>query len=1069
VTTRTLVRSATWNHDAPRRSLQERSVTTHAVVSGHTVDVYAEPLLADDGHGGLLQSVRVEVDNGLTPVLDPAVSTVAGTPVSWSGRPGPRGSLRLLVAAVDTPTPVVLTLAGLSDGPGIEVLLSPQRHWTIHLIHHSHLDIGYTDPQGTVLAEHLSFLDSCLDLTAATDTYPPESQFRWAVESLHSLRQWMRARPPQRVAELFDRVRQGRIELTAMPYNLHTETCSTDELFEMLRPARDLRDSHGVTFTTAMQTDVPGSTIGQVDALAQLGVRYLSVAHNWAGRSVPHLTGGQDLPRLFRWRAPSGNSVLVWMTDTPHGLAYMEGPLLGFDTSYADVEDLLPSYLTSLARNPYPFDGSVFGWPAADAPLTREPYPWDVLHLRVQGRFGDNAPPRLIMADTARQWNEQWAFPRLRLSRNEDFFTDAEHRLGDAIQTFDGDWTDWWAEGIGSGARPLAMTRRAQGAVADAQTVGSLAGILGAVDAAADTRDAAAPYEAASLFDEHTWGAGNPWTDGDHGHSSGDQQWHWKYGQAIAAHDGAVALLDRASARLGALLTAAPGALASFHVVNTQSWSRTDRVTCFLPESLVPQQIAVQVLDARTHRPVPLDVEPQLNPMHRAAGRFLLAVVSDVPPAGYVRLDVVPAPEPVTAPPAPTPAPAVTSDPPATDRQDPLVLDNGLLRVRVDLGAGSGTGTPGPARVASIRDLRSGRELVAADSTVGMASYVYDQYASAGEFNHKSSALEAGDSLALLGARTVAGPGVLIDRRSSATAETLVYSSFAAGARSLVTTLTLIRGVPRLDLTHRLSKAPTTAKESAYIAFPFATVEPTVRAEVTGGVVGTAIPAVPGGARHMRALRRWATFTDTNYTTAWSTQDAALVQFEMIALPYAPFPDSMSTREPATVYSWIHNNMWDTNFPSHQGFEMDFRYSIAGAPTSTLAAPEVLGVRTAAATSRPLHAVLARATAPGVPATPVEQSLFQISDDRIRLVGVTTLGERQILLRLQSVADEPVQVIVGVGCPLTAATAATWLGDPTGPADLLPSTAPLTHQIVVPVPTRGAVGLLLDLPPTTGS
>jgi len=1047
VTTRALIRATGWDHDKPRESLRLRSTARRVMLGGHEVELSTEPLLAADPRGGLRQSVLVEVDGGATPTGEVVISTQSGSPITHRTRPGPRGGIRALVPAVAVPTTVRIGLPSLDPTASVELVVPPQRHWTIHLVHHSHLDIGYTDPQGRVLAEHLSFLDSCLDLTNATDDYPPDSRFRWAVEALLSFQQWARARPPERVAQFLDRVREGRIELTAMPYNLHTETCSTDELFEMLRPARELRDAHGIGFTTAMQTDVPGSTVGQIDALAQLGVRYLSVAHNWAGRSVPHLTGGQDLPRLFRWQAPSGNSLLVWVTDTPHGLAYMEGPLLGFDSSYEEVEDLLPRYLTSLATHPYPFDGSVFGWAAHDAPLTREPYPWDVLHLRVQGHFGDNAPPRLIMADTARRWNEQWAFPRMRLSRNEDFFRDAESRLGDTIRTFEGDWTDWWADGVGSGARPLAMARTAQGTVADAQTVGSFAGLVGADGADADTRDAADTYAAVSLFDEHTWGASDPWTDGDTGGGSGDEQWHWKYGQAITARDTAAALLDRASARLGSLIHPASDALASFAVVNTLGWSRTDRVRCFLPESLVPQGIAVAVRDARTKEFLPLEVEPQLNAVHRDAGRFLVTVVPEVPPVGYVRVDVVAAP----------PGTAGAAGP----GDDPLVLDNGHLRVCVDLGTGGGTELP--TRISSIRDLSTDRELVAADSTVGMAGYVYDRYASAGGLNHKSGSLEGNDRLDLFGSRRLAGPGAVISRTSSPTAETLVYSSFVPGGRSLRTTLTLVRGVARLDVTHRLAKDATMAKESAYIAFPFAFADPVVRAEVTGGVVGTGIATVPGGARHMRALRRWATFSDEDYTIAWSTQDAALAQFGMISLPYAPYPDTMTPREPGTVYSWIHNNMWDTNFPPRQGFEMDFRFSIAGAPSDQLDCPEVLGMRTAAATSRPLHGVLARGTGSPEPATVSDASFVDVADSRVRLVGITSPAESEILLRLQSVADQPVLTRVSIAAPLSGAWAATWLGDPSGPVDLEPRPTAPGHTVRVQLPARGTAGLLLRL------
>lgn len=458
--------------------------------------------------------------NGSSIPADLAVRTASGALLSAERIPGPGGSVRLLLPAVDTAQRVTLTLPEGAGGDGIDVTLTPQRQWTIHLVHHSHLDIGYTDPQGRVLAEHLSFLDSCLELTQATDDWAPESRFRWCVESLWSFKQWADARPAEQVEEFVERVREGRIELTAMPFNLHTETCSTDELHELLRLAHDVRERYGIPFTSAMQTDVPGSVVGLVDALSSAGVKYLSVAHNWAGRSVPHLVGGEKLPRLFRWRAPSGNSLLVWVTDTPHGLAYMEGPLLGFDTDYSSVDDLLPAYLTSLATNPYPYRGGVFGWAMDQEEIKREPYPWDVLHLRVQGKFGDNAPPRRIIADTVRRWNETWAYPQLRLSRNEDFFTDAESRLGDRIRTFEGDWTDWWVDGVGSGAHPLSLARTAQAVVADAQTLGTFAGVLDASGAADDTRDATGVYEAVSLFDEHTWGAGDPWTHGhDHGHS----------------------------------------------------------------------------------------------------------------------------------------------------------------------------------------------------------------------------------------------------------------------------------------------------------------------------------------------------------------------------------------------------------------------------------------------------------------------------------------------------------------------------------------------------------------------
>jgi hypothetical protein len=213
-----------------------------------------------------------------------------------------------------------------------------------------------------VLAEHLAFLDSCLDLMNRTDNWPDDAKFRWSVEALWSFDEWTKVRSKEKIDEFIKRVKEGRIELTAMPYNLHSETCSTDELHELLRLARDVSKQYGIEIPAAMQTDVPGAVVGLTDVLAANKVKYLSVAHNWAGRSVPHLVGGQDQPRLFRWVGPSGKGVLVWVTDTPHGLAYMEGPMIGFNDGYEWVDDLLPAYLQSHAEHPYPYPGGVFGW-----------------------------------------------------------------------------------------------------------------------------------------------------------------------------------------------------------------------------------------------------------------------------------------------------------------------------------------------------------------------------------------------------------------------------------------------------------------------------------------------------------------------------------------------------------------------------------------------------------------------------------------------------------------------------------------------------------------------------------
>ncbi len=1010
MTTRALLYSPEGHRDwnITRESLRIRAIQKEFTVKGEVFYLVVEPLIKKGSDGKLLQTIRVRsaANKDVVSLLGkPVVSSQSGSALTQGGEAAPNGSYRVFIPEVTSEQQVVVSFEKSSDIK-LDLSVKPQRHWTIHLVHHTHLDIGYTDPQGRVLAEHLAFLDSCLDLMNRTDSWPDDAKFRWSVEALWSFDEWTKVRSKEKIDEFIKRVKEGRIELTAMPYNLHSETCSTDELHELLRLARDVSKQYGIEIPAAMQTDVPGAVVGLTDVLAANKVKYLSVAHNWAGRSVPHLVGGQDQPRLFRWVGPSGKGVLVWVTDTPHGLAYMEGPMIGFNDGYEWVDDLLPAYLQSHAEHPYPYPGGVFGWAVDNAEIHRKPYPWDILHLRIQGQFADNAPPRYIMAETVKRWNESWAYPKLRLSTNKDFFEDAEQRLGSQIQTIEGDWTDWWVEGVGSGARPNAMVRNAQINAADAQTVGALASFYGSVEGPEITKGSEVVYGNASLFDEHTWGAANPWTIGDEGMDSGDQQWHWKYAKALAADDEGEVLLDRACSHLGDVLSTAPGALASFYISNTAIWKRSDEVMVFLPESRVPLETPIKVIDSRNKKELSFYESGQINPKHRNAGRFIHIAINEAPAIGVVRVDILEGSK---------------SKESKGDLKNELVLENEFLKVTLD---------PKTSSVSSIYSKSLKKEIVRQDSVVGFNGYIYDEYASAGGFNHQSGRMEGNVGLDLLATRSLTRPGVVIDSGTNDVKEWVTIESQAPGSSWIRATYSLNKNADRLDINNRIFKEATMTKESGYFAFPFALENPITRVELSGGMSGSDLPLVPGSALHMRAARRWVSFEDKEISVALAIQDAPLIQLGGVALPYAPFPPTMGDPEPATVYSWAYNNIWDTNFPGQQGFEMNFRYSVGASKTTGSGSGPALGARVAVGQSRRLRSSMATGSGNQIFE---EDTLLNVNDSRVRVIGLTSPKKGFVLVRLQSFAEEKLTIKLNVHKKLTSPILSTLLGEEISP------------------------------------
>ena len=141
--------------------------------------------------------------------------------------------------------------------------MRPQRKWSVSLVHHTHLDVGYTDRQDSGDGHyHLQYLDSVLDLVERTSGWDDDARFRWNVEGQLATEAVSSLSGRPRQAAHDRRRNAGHVGISAMSLNMHTEACAIEELYEMVRYAVELRASTAWPVTTAMQTDVPGGSAG---------------------------------------------------------------------------------------------------------------------------------------------------------------------------------------------------------------------------------------------------------------------------------------------------------------------------------------------------------------------------------------------------------------------------------------------------------------------------------------------------------------------------------------------------------------------------------------------------------------------------------------------------------------------------------------------------------------------------------------------------------------------------------------------------------------------------------------
>jgi len=478
----------------------------------------------------------------------------------------------------------------------------------------------------------------------------------------------------------------------------------------------------------------------------------------------------------------------------------------------------------------------------------------------------------------------------------------------------------------------------------------------------------------------------------------------------LSGHDDALDLVADGARRLGATLRRPVTAAASYLLVNTGPGTRSDVAEFFVPASTIPLAEAFTVHDGRTGTELPFHAEvfePEDEPT-RPSGRRVRVVVQDVPAIGWVRLDLRPG----------------GTMPEAQRLTDPTQIENEYFRVEYDLD---------DAVIRSVFDKQAGRELVDTESPAGFGQYIYDRYSTAPHVNHLSGHIEAvpGD-LALLASRTLGRRASVVHSEKTAISESLTIQTDGDGVDWIRTTLRVHKGVRRVEITQRIAKRGAPAKESVYFAFPFAmgeTAEPVW--ELTGGVGGARVPVVPGAARHMRPIRHWIGFGDDDYAVAWATLEAPLVMLGDLYLPYAPFPATVEPDrpEPATVYSWALNNIWDTNFPAQQQGETVFRYAIGSGRDL---GPRALGARTAAGLTDPFVAVplaapdaeVAGVTAgTGITGITEPAGVFVATDHDH--VHVSSLGRSRrgdgLVAYLRSIADHDAEVEVTL--PVTPSVA----------------------------------------------
>jgi len=854
-----------------------------------------------------------------------AVCIAGGKPLSLELKPGVQ-DVEVLVPAVETETAATLEVkvAG-KTAASRQVKLKPVRKLTIYLLHHDHIDIGYTHPQPEVERLQWRNLDRALELCRETADYPPGARFKWNTEILWAVDSYLREEPPEKQQRLIDAVRAGQVGLDALYGNELTGLCRPEELLRLCECSQRLAKRCAVTVDAAMISDIPGYTWGMVPALAQAGVKYFSIAPNQRARIGRTLTTWSDKP--FYWLSPDGRQkLLCWV------------PFKGYATGWPGrtVKQLVFEALSKLDRENYAYDMTQLHW-----------------------CVGDNGTLDPTLPDVVRSWNERYVSPKLVIATTSELFREFEKRYGDRLPTFRGDWTPYWEDGAASSARETAINRTAAERLVQAETLWAMFN---------PQQYPAAEFSSAwrniILYDEHTWGIS----------ARKDAQFHanqWTIKRAFAMD------ADRQSRKL---LSAALGErkssnVAAVDVFNTCCWPRTDLVVLGNEMSA-----AGDVVTGPNGKPV--------ASQRLCTGELAFLAVNVPALAG--RRYTISAGKAATGGKAKAEANAVASP---------------AVSVRVD---------PVSGAIASLRCAAVSAELSDTKSGVGLNRYYYVLG------DRVKEARQAGPAKV-----TIKEPGPLV--------ASLLVESEAPGCSKLSREIRVIDGLERVDVVNQFDKKAVREKEGVHFGFAFHVPGGVMRIDIPWAVVRPEIDQMPGACKNWLTVGRWADVSNQEYGITWATLDAPLVEVGAITADKIGFVTDpavwIDKLEPSqTLYSWVMNNHWYTNFLLEQSGPTAFRYSLLPHKQYDQVAAQRFGIEC----SQPLVVVPAQGAAPaGKPFLELDTPDVIVASIKpsgfgrawiVRLFGAAgrpakaTLRWRQNapeILWISNLAEEPITAVTG--------------------------------------------------------
>ena len=500
--------------------------------------------------------------------------------------------------------------------------------------------------------------------------------------------------------------------------------------------------------------------------------------------------------------------------------------------------------------------------------LEKDNYPYDFMVL--SWSLWDNNPLDADVPYAVQAWNTKYAYPKIRICGGHEIMSMIEEKYGKDLPVIKGDYTEYWTDGLGTAARLTAMNRNAKERVSQAETVWSM--LANGKAAPRDEFDEAWRY--ILLGSEHTWCFENPSEP-----FFQDAIWKVKQSYFHEAEDRSIQVLnealapatDKSNGALGPKEGPANGGIAVF---NTHTWTHSGVVTLNPSESTKGDKV--------------IDEQGNTVPSQRLSTGELLFLAREVPALGSAHYRVVEGENPAQG----------------SCKIQGTTLENEFLQVKIDEKTGN---------IVSLQ--RKGEAYNYIDPSV-------DNGANSFAWLPANKDLPQTDTIQTI---SIVENGPLV-------AEIRIESK-ARGCRKVSRSVRLIAELPWVEITNVVDKLPWLEKDGIHFGFGFQIPQSKTRVDIPWGVMEVEKDQWKQGNRNWLTLQRWLDISNDTHGITWCSLDAPLFEYGSrsanISLGWGGEGPWIKTLQPSsTIYSWVMNNHWHTNFPTTQEGPVTFRYRL---------------------------------------------------------------------------------------------------------------------------------------------